>query len=275
MKHIDADGAVGASPFPPIADYGFLSDCETTALVAPSGNVEWMCLPRMDSPSVFGAILDRDAGSFRARPRRRGGARRAPLPAGHDGARDQLGHPRRLDHRARRAADRAVAPRGRALHHPPPLAHRLRRRPRAAAPGAVRERRGAAEPRLRAGRSTTGASFAKWEYTGPGYHEAVATADGIRPAAHAHQRHEHRLRGPARHRPHDDEGGRHPVRRAVVVRAPPAAELRRGLRAAGVDRPPLAALARPRRVPRPPVAHLPPAQRAHAEGPLLSPRRAR
>jgi GH15 family glucan-1,4-alpha-glucosidase len=63
-----SDGAVGRSPFPPIADYGFLSDCETTALVAPSGNVEWMCLPRMDSPSVFGAILDRDAGTFRLGP---------------------------------------------------------------------------------------------------------------------------------------------------------------------------------------------------------------
>jgi alpha,alpha-trehalase len=56
------------SPFPPIGDYGFLSDCETTALVAPSGNVEWLCLPRIDSPSVFGAILDRDAGGFRFGP---------------------------------------------------------------------------------------------------------------------------------------------------------------------------------------------------------------
>jgi GH15 family glucan-1,4-alpha-glucosidase len=56
------------SPFPPIASYGFLSDCETTALVAPSGNVEWLCLPRMDSPSVFGALLDRDAGTFRFGP---------------------------------------------------------------------------------------------------------------------------------------------------------------------------------------------------------------
>jgi GH15 family glucan-1,4-alpha-glucosidase len=58
----------GSSPFPPIADYGFLSDCNTVALVAPSGNVEWMCVPRMDSPSVFGAILDRDAGGFRIGP---------------------------------------------------------------------------------------------------------------------------------------------------------------------------------------------------------------
>ena len=58
----------GRSQFPPIGDYGFLSDCETTALVAPDGGVEWLCLPLMDSPSVFGAILDRGAGSFRISP---------------------------------------------------------------------------------------------------------------------------------------------------------------------------------------------------------------
>ena len=45
--------------FPPIGDYGFLTDCETCALVAPDGAVEWMCTPRFDSPSVFGAMLDR------------------------------------------------------------------------------------------------------------------------------------------------------------------------------------------------------------------------
>ncbi|CQD22979.1 glycoside hydrolase 15-like protein [Mycobacterium lentiflavum] len=58
----------GQSHFPPIEDYAFLSDCETTALIAPDGAVEWLCLPRMDSPSVFGAILDRDAGRFRIGP---------------------------------------------------------------------------------------------------------------------------------------------------------------------------------------------------------------
>ncbi len=60
--------AIGRSQFPPIADYGFLSDCHVTALVAPSGNVEWLCLPRMDGPSVFAALLDRDAGGFRVGP---------------------------------------------------------------------------------------------------------------------------------------------------------------------------------------------------------------
>ena len=56
------------SSYPPIAEYAFLSDCEVAALVAPSGNVEWLCLPQFDSPSVFCPILDRDVGRFRMGP---------------------------------------------------------------------------------------------------------------------------------------------------------------------------------------------------------------
>lgn len=56
------------SNFPPIDDYAFLSDCETSCLIARNGSVEWMCVPRPDSPSVFGAILDRSAGHFRIGP---------------------------------------------------------------------------------------------------------------------------------------------------------------------------------------------------------------
>jgi len=56
------------SNFPPIAEYGLLSNCEQSCLVAPDGSVEWLCLPRPDSPSVFAALLDRSAGLFRFGP---------------------------------------------------------------------------------------------------------------------------------------------------------------------------------------------------------------
>ena len=60
--------AAAPSPFPPIADYAFLSNCHTGALIAPDGGIGWLCVPRFDSASVFGTLLDREAGYFRLGP---------------------------------------------------------------------------------------------------------------------------------------------------------------------------------------------------------------
>ncbi len=52
----------------PLAEHGLLSDCRSVALVTADGSVDWLCWPRMDSPSVFGRILDPGAGHFRIAP---------------------------------------------------------------------------------------------------------------------------------------------------------------------------------------------------------------
>jgi alpha,alpha-trehalase len=51
----------------PIGDHALLSDCHSAALVDRWGSVEWWCLPRFDGPSVFGRLLDDNAGHFSVR----------------------------------------------------------------------------------------------------------------------------------------------------------------------------------------------------------------
>ncbi len=64
----------------PVANYGLLADCNSAALVDRDGSIDWLCLPRYDSDSVFARILDRDAGHWSIRPRGSYASERRYLP---------------------------------------------------------------------------------------------------------------------------------------------------------------------------------------------------
>jgi GH15 family glucan-1,4-alpha-glucosidase len=57
-----------APEFEPVASYGMLSDCSSAALVSRAGSIDWLCLPRFDSPAVFARLLDPGAGHWSIRP---------------------------------------------------------------------------------------------------------------------------------------------------------------------------------------------------------------
>ena len=66
----------------PIGQHAFLSDCGAAALVTSGGSVDWLCLPRFDSPSVLARLLDDEAGHFLVAPSSGGVAsRRRYLPS--------------------------------------------------------------------------------------------------------------------------------------------------------------------------------------------------
>lgn len=57
-------------PYPPIADYALIGDCHSSALVSRAGSIDWCCLPRFDSDSCFGRLLDwKEGGYFAITPR--------------------------------------------------------------------------------------------------------------------------------------------------------------------------------------------------------------
>jgi alpha,alpha-trehalase len=172
------DHGIRLSPFPPIGDYGFLSDCESVALVAPNGNVEWLCLPRMDSPSVFGAILDRDAGSFRV----------APADVNVPAARRYIPGTMVLETSWETRMGWVIVRDALSIgpwHHETERSRSHRRSPTDHDADHVLLRmiecvQGSAEIKLECEPAFDyGGLAAEWEYTGAGYSEAVASSEGM------------------------------------------------------------------------------------------------
>ena len=55
--------------YPPIENHGLIGDLQTAALISTDGTIDWMCMPRFDSPSIFASLLDKDhGGHFRIKP---------------------------------------------------------------------------------------------------------------------------------------------------------------------------------------------------------------
>jgi GH15 family glucan-1,4-alpha-glucosidase len=64
VKVLGKKNNIDAGGYKRLEDYGVVGNLETCALIGVDGSVDWLCLPHLESPSVFGALLDKDKGGF-------------------------------------------------------------------------------------------------------------------------------------------------------------------------------------------------------------------
>src|SRR5436190_22452499 len=64
METVGVRTSARSMDYLPIAEHGIIGDLHSIALVGTDGRIDWYCCPRFDSPSVFGAILDKERGGF-------------------------------------------------------------------------------------------------------------------------------------------------------------------------------------------------------------------
>ena len=169
--------AAAPSPFPPIADYAFLSNCHTGALVAADGAIDWLCVPAFDSPSVFGSLLDREAGFFRLGPYGINHPSAQAYEPGTNVLVTTWKTPIGLDRGAGRADHGAVCRRGPG-HPAHPATGRRRRRPHARADGRVHRGRRSRSSSFASPPSITGEHPAEWTLVDNSRHTADATGAG-------------------------------------------------------------------------------------------------
>ena len=262
------------SPFPPIGEYGFLSDREVSALVGPERERRVALPPTPRQPQRVQRHPRPGSRRVPARAGRAARACRSSLPSRHQCPGDHLADTVGLAHRARRVGDGPMGRHRRPSRGVPPSARRLRSAAHVGARGPLHPGTGRADPELRAGVRLRAHRRALGVH-GRGLRGGGGPRRSRRSLPASHHEHAPGHGGACRRRVHPAERRRGRVRRADVGRrgAPTAGRPRGSVGADPRDRRLLARLAQQGRVPRPPVARASATGGPDAERPHLRPHR--